>query len=610
MRPLIVLLLLILRATHALAATYYIDPDWGGTESGTFAQPYDQWSDLPSMSTSDDVYLKCGTTLSVTSTIYINWNGTSGDYATIGAYYDNGGSPAYGVSGSKPIIDGNWDGTTTTSLYSRLIDIINQQYIKVENLNIINSEGTSVDFDYTDNASIEDCDISLAYNGGIKFAHSSTGEAIDCTITQTGKQRVLGASDYPASLAINRNATGYTVRGCKIHDNWGEGIGAYFGSNNLLIEKNTLYNNKVNIYMAQSYNITIRENLVYQTDYNGWLLGQGINVADEGGWGGAAMSYMYVYNNLIAGNTRGIMIGKWEGGSLTDLHIYNNTLAGNQIGMGYGDSTTPTFSNCYVKNNIIWTLSGDSPSSAETNSIDWDYNQWYGYGTPDADTTGSNDTDTNPLLQKTSGWDYVSLTPDSLDVDDFAPATGSTAVNSGVTLASPYDQLLNSDSSNLQTHPFSTSTVNQTDYGAFDRGAVLNIGTYAPFLSGESPTTQQQCGSDPQSVMISFGSTTNCNCRISTNAAHTTYAAMSDQVDNGENTTYHSESKDQACGGQTTYYAICNDGTYDSNRLTILVDVAAAADPGVVTLNPLKGLYHENGAIMTHHEDGFTVLSQ
>ena len=43
-------------------AIYYVDPNWTGTKSGTFAQPYDRYSGLPVLSAGDRVLLKEGTT--------------------------------------------------------------------------------------------------------------------------------------------------------------------------------------------------------------------------------------------------------------------------------------------------------------------------------------------------------------------------------------------------------------------------------------------------------------------------------------------------------------------------------------------------------------------
>ncbi len=87
------ILLLIFFVPAAWAADVYIDPLWEGTESGTFSEPFDSWTDV-SWSANDDYRQKCGTTYPAAISA-ITVSGTALNYVLLGAYYDNGGSPVH-----------------------------------------------------------------------------------------------------------------------------------------------------------------------------------------------------------------------------------------------------------------------------------------------------------------------------------------------------------------------------------------------------------------------------------------------------------------------------------------------------------------------------------
>ena len=111
MKKLLILLILLI-AVPCWGANVYIDPTWGGTESGTFAEPYDSWADV-TITAGNDYRQKCGTTETVTA-MSITADGTSENHIIIGAYYDDSGvvhedtSPNFGQlcgnSDQKPIL--------------------------------------------------------------------------------------------------------------------------------------------------------------------------------------------------------------------------------------------------------------------------------------------------------------------------------------------------------------------------------------------------------------------------------------------------------------------------------------------------------------------------
>lgn len=69
-------------------ATYYIDPTWGGTASGTFALPWTTYASLPALAAGDNVLQKAGTTFSGTVTA-LN-SGTAASPIIYGVYAADG----------------------------------------------------------------------------------------------------------------------------------------------------------------------------------------------------------------------------------------------------------------------------------------------------------------------------------------------------------------------------------------------------------------------------------------------------------------------------------------------------------------------------------------
>ena len=108
MKKILIILLFCLSAAPAFAGNvYYVDAT-SGNNSNTGLSDAQAWADftnVTSLATGSDVYLKCGETWSQKK-LRVNWTGTSGDRVVIGAYYMDG-SETVGVNGDgRPIIDG------------------------------------------------------------------------------------------------------------------------------------------------------------------------------------------------------------------------------------------------------------------------------------------------------------------------------------------------------------------------------------------------------------------------------------------------------------------------------------------------------------------------
>jgi hypothetical protein len=93
-------------ASTAWAGNVFIDPTAAPGGNGSFAAPFDSWSDVR-FSSSDDYFQKCGTKATLDFRIVVDASGTQNNKIVIGPYYNDGGSPALELysADSKPIVD-------------------------------------------------------------------------------------------------------------------------------------------------------------------------------------------------------------------------------------------------------------------------------------------------------------------------------------------------------------------------------------------------------------------------------------------------------------------------------------------------------------------------
>ena len=479
--------MLLLLPVAGFAAVYHIDPTAGSGGDGSAADPFDSWSDLPSMSASYDVYIKCGTTLTPSSYLNITWGGTSGDPAVIGAYYMDGANAVYGVSGNRPIISGN-SHTVPTNLatgsatqYRGLIDVQEKDYIHIENLHIYQSGYDGIRFNGDYNASdcvgfsVTGCKIESSYSSSIRAVKApyNVGSITNNEVTYSGMGwgSYHQESTFPAAIAINNCPhAGATVSENYVHDTYSEGIGAYRTSGSsdadetgyCTIENNLVYNStSAGIYLC-SQNNTVRFNIVIGQPTTANFTYFNKNARDGLFWNGTGISVWMessfptlndicddnlIYSNIVTGREYGIRWGsQFTTGSISNNKIYNNTLIGNRYNISTSNYVSSvTLSGNEIKNNVSICPSGCA--SADTNAnYTWiatktglaiDHNSW------DSTTTTSNWAGTGDVVSDThwsklSGWQSIT-DPSTLSITDFMPLSNSTAIDNADDLGSPYN---------------------------------------------------------------------------------------------------------------------------------------------------------------------------
>jgi parallel beta-helix repeat protein len=575
------LCVLLFATSSAEATNYFVKDD--GNDSNTGLSDAQAWLTTAkvngfSFSTGDDVYFKCDDTWTE-QTLTIDWSGTSGNYVTIGAYY---GSGTVGVSGNKPIIDGN--NAAPSSEWYGLVQTTSSDYVEVKNVRIINSEGRGIRFEGTSGNHLTYLNLTgvetyNTYKNGIQYNYVDYGVADGCEVEGAAMcYPEVACRPWGGCFAI-QHSSNITVQNCEVHEGYGEGIVIAHESHDCTIEENLVYGNRaLQIYIGWGYNNIVRRNLCYGTTdtnfhrYTGFC-GNGIGIQDEAWHANPATENNEVYNNLIAFCYSGISLlcGQVDG-AFKDTEIVGNTIIDCSRGIALYDSAAEKSDNVIIKNNIVACYEQScTPYWGATSAvdIDFDYNLWS--TSVSAVATGANDVVDTPQLSKTSGWQ--SLAAGDLDGSEFELGTNSPCNSAGTSgVGQAYDDAALPGS----TWPDNITTGDQDDYGAWEIGAFIGG---SPVLTAAYPTAQQACTADPLTVEMGVTSSTNCNCKYESNATascSTAYADLDNNFTTGQGTGTHSEDVSQACGGSTTYIVKCEDtGTsMESNCVEIIVSVA------------------------------------
>lgn len=507
--------ILMLIVSPAWSANYFVSSSTGNdtTGDGSYTAPWASVTKVNSttFSTGDDVYFKCDDAFTGVA-LGVDWSGTAENRVIIGSYY---GSGTIGVSGTKPVIDGNH--TAASSQYSGLIQITDRKYVTIENLQIVNAYGIGIRFNdstattvdpSTTGASygeIKSCLIDYTGSSSIQFygEDSTNGLIEDCTISRAGMGHIVAGgvwSDWPLAIG-SYYADSLTIRNNLIYNCYTEGIGFYRGGHDGLAEENVLYNIRaVGIYVSSSKRCIIKHNMVYGTTdttyhrYTG-TVGVGIGVADEGIVTPQCDDNIF-YGNLVAFCSSGFFWGT-RGFQQTDSFVYNNTFVGNTQGISVSNNGSG-WSNCSVRNNIFYQNTGGNYSGPiTTTGLTWDYNLWS--SSVIAGITGSHDVIGDPLLLKTTGW--RSLTAGSLDESDFALQAGSPAIDVGQDLGDSYDDGLDVLLTDL------SDTVTLLDRDNFGAGWDMGGSEYKGTVVVTDPTGLIQVGYSTETDVQTVGGT-------------------------------------------------------------------------------------------------------
>jgi parallel beta-helix repeat protein len=526
-KRLLYILAILLIAGYAFGADVYIDPDWGGAQSGTFAEPWDSWTDVTGGTgflAADDYRQKCGT--ETTATLTITTLGASDNHIIIGAYYDDSGavheddSPSFGQlcgnSAQKPILKNTLgSGTIITTAEG------GDQYLEVNSIQMqdaiqfvyVRSNYNIIRYCYLYNAY---WGIRVGLNTGSWDGDYNMIEYnyIDTNVPSKGHE------DYWDAISLASSRASYnTIQYNHITEYDHAGV-QLTGSDNNLIQYNYIYGGDIAAESECFTHNTNADNNVHRFNFcqdagaghqiqggndneiygNVYTCnsadkpdaGTGCFVIQSNAGSSITSSNNKIYNNVIYdndnnANTKGISIyaGAGDGGDVSGNDIYNNIIfkVDQYCIASYDDSPGEVIGTNNFYNNSCYDYGTNQYARVYNNSGDTAYQTASGTAAFNDAAFASGNIDTDPGMEDPASY-------------EFWPASGSSnIVGAGYDLGSVYDDLLDPDTTDFTaTPPEVDITPNQP--------AAWYIGAYE--VSGAAPpaATKQLQGISLQGATI------------------------------------------------------------------------------------------------------------
>lgn len=463
---------------RASAAAYYVSPDGDDTYcSGIEGEDWNNisspgqpcaWKTIDkvndfSFQPGDDVYFKSGGTW-LRQALWVDWSGVDdANRVVVGAYHMDGGTEIVGVSGNKPIFDGQENFPQHYAYYG-LITIDHNNYVTVENIDFHNAGDYSFYGSFCDHVTVRNNEVYNTFNDAFGFNKGYSNIIIEnnevdwCSVGPSWGSCIGLFNESTPAMSEN-----IVVRKNIIKNVYGEGLDIAFRTRNVDVYENVFSNvASASIYVTTNEveDIFIHHNLIYGTRdgvHQPWTTPEDINYNASGiavtaeGWEVSNEKWIkdiYIYGNMVALCYDGIMVGSPPNYLVGNVHVYNNTLVGNYnnfslwMNGNYGEPF-------YIKNNISW--NGDNSQSRHfvANNVDgshvfFDNNLWSsdpGTSPGNPIARGQNDLSyTTPQIAKTTGW--TALTAGSLTGREFALQSDSLAIGAGMDLGDSYDETL------------------------------------------------------------------------------------------------------------------------------------------------------------------------
>jgi Right handed beta helix region len=453
--------------------SFYVSSTGNDSNPGTLTSP---WRTIQhaanTVQAGDTVYVRAGT---YNESVNVGVSGSSSAGPVTFASYP----------GETAIVDGTGLPVSGTQ---GLFNIVDQSYVTIQGFEIRNYTTSSAQVCPSGiwvtgsgshiqilNNRVHNITTTSEKNGnafGIAVYGSEAPASID-SISITGNQVYNLKTGNSETLNVDGNVTNFTISNNLIHDNDNIGIDAigfegvspdpaYDYARNGEISGNTVYNiSAINnpgegnqydadgIYVDGGSNIVIERNLVYNNDLN-------IEAASE--HSGHVSSYITIRNNVVHhGNSVGISIGGYASnvGGSDHISIVNNTLFDNDTkNTGSGELQVQYYAtNNIFENNIVYATSQglfiNNYTNSEASPVKADYNIYYSSVSWSAADFVWNGTDHTgfPSYQSATGEDshsqyvdplFLSLTTPNLDIEATSPAVNA-GLNLGTTIEGAFD---------------------------------------------------------------------------------------------------------------------------------------------------------------------------
>ena len=240
-----------------------------------------------------------------------------------------------------------------------LIHIKDREYVTVEGIGASQSYSFGIYIKPVGRyITVNDCEVSHSLDGGIVVPQSGGTAAsqvtlLNCIVHHNNsgfKEGDPGVATYHEGVTME-GIDGFTIRGCRVYQNYMEGLNVKRGGRNGVIENCVLYaNGLINIYEEGASNIEIRYNRIYDCTYNAGIE-FGLETSTYGN------DNITVHHNLFWGNSGGVSF--WAAGGITaqtsNIRIHNNTFCNNEFGVHWKSGATNHYSGTNsITDNIFW----------------------------------------------------------------------------------------------------------------------------------------------------------------------------------------------------------------------------------------------------------------
>lgn len=317
-----------------------------------------------------------------------------------------------------------------------LVVVQQSQDVALVGMTIRNSASSGIMVSKSNRIAISGCQIELCQGGGL------LGDQCDTLLVEKSQihdcaRRFLGQSSSGLNAALSvRHSKDVTIQDNQVYENSDEGIAILVGCENVIVRKNTCYDNRNGqIGVTSSIEVQIDSNLCYHTGNQAFLdlhgnRGPGITKHDLSKYktGGAWHTrHLRVVNNIVVGCGSGFRTTRF-GGQLTNFQMAHNTIL-NSTGYSVDIHMLAPSVLSYVENNVI-AAGTDSDIARISNGegIVWRNNLWSGFPGPSAFNPVSDIVETNIGLANID----APVAAGAVTADTYKLVDGSVAINRGV----------------------------------------------------------------------------------------------------------------------------------------------------------------------------------
>lgn len=382
---------------------YYVSTTGINTNPGTLEKPWKTLAYAESKLSSGDVVTARGGVYKESFTINVS-------NVTFQNYPDE-----------LPVIDGDEE---IPGDWIPLVKIASDN-VTFDGFEVRESSGTGISLGGNNNTIVKNCKIHETYRQALQIINSDNALIEDCNIYKGAKvYYIWNDTQGRPPTVTTKYSDSPTFRRCKIHDSYFENIDIDVDTTNATIEYCEIYGSfRVQLYLVNSINNTVRYNLIYGTGNN---TGPGIYINNEAQWSMPILiTNNKIYGNLIANTDVNFWIAGKTDMIVQNVTVYNNTFVESTKYNIRMEGTTG--GNHTFKNNIIWETN-NTIATLPSGKMACDYNLWS--RTPDVDAQGPNDPPyADPKLMKTIGWN--NLVGGELKPEDFMLQPDSPAIDAG-----------------------------------------------------------------------------------------------------------------------------------------------------------------------------------